>query len=390
MVQFSLLHPQNSKAEYMELTKEAQNDLSIEYICEALSEDEYERNSIRQILTSITCDEEVIAYRCDVFDDFLRFPKLREDLTSMLEKLADLREIERFQKDAEASSLWQLVNRLREMDGYVDCITQIKTTLESIDIHSRGLCELRDNVQKIYNESGFETMKSDIVDTLAKAQRLKSITLGVNLDALLRPKTVGVVSLNDKEFTDSGILKRFMKFANNNSELNHGNDVSGFLSFHPANPSTSGFGLGKVVTGAQQDVNQVYNSSLTGADPLSDALKKVVSDILRRTVNDIKAMLNKYVNINGYSFVMLMPEIVFYIRFAELVEKIKASGVPICKANVLPTSERKYFAKNIYNLKLGIKKASGENLDIVTNDFDFDDNRRIYILTGPNRAEKQR
>lgn len=219
---------------------------------------------------------------------------------------------------------------------------------------------------------------------------MKSITLGVNLDALLRPKTVGVVSLNDKEFTDSGILKRFMKFANNNSELNHGNDVSGFLSFHPANPSTSGFGLGKVVTGAQQDVNQVYNSSLTGADPLSDALKKVVSDILRRTVNDIKAMLNKYVNINGYSFVMLMPEIVFYIRFAELVEKIKASGVPICKANVLPTSERKYFAKNIYNLKLGIKKASGENLDIVTNDFDFDDNRRIYILTGPNRAEKQR
>ena len=111
---------------------------------------------------------------------------------------------------------------------------------------------------------------------------------------------------------------------------------------------------------------------------------------MRRTVNDIKAMLNKYVNINGYSFVMLMPEIVFYIRFAELVEKIKASGVPICKANVLPTSERKYFAKNIYNLKLGIKKASGENLDIVTNDFDFDDNRRIYILTGPNRAEKQR
>ena len=29
MEQFSLLHPQNSKAEYMELTKEAQNDLSI-------------------------------------------------------------------------------------------------------------------------------------------------------------------------------------------------------------------------------------------------------------------------------------------------------------------------------------------------------------------------
>ena len=65
------------------------------------------------------------------------------------------------------------------------------------------------------------------------------------------------------------------------------------------------------------------NSSLTGADPMSDALKNVVTDILRRTVNDIKSMLNRYVNVNGYSFVSLMPEIIFYIRFAELCDKMK-------------------------------------------------------------------
>ena len=64
----------------------------------------------------------------------------------------------------------------------------------------------------------------------------------MNLDDLLRPKSVGVISLNDKEFTDSGILKRFMKFTNRDSELHHGNDVSGFLSFHPSNPSTSSLG----------------------------------------------------------------------------------------------------------------------------------------------------
>ena len=56
---------------------------------------------------------------------------------------------------------------------------------------------------------------------------------------------------------------------------------------------------------------------------MSDALKNVVTDILRRTVNDIKSMLNRYVNVNGYSFVSLMPEIIFYIRFAELCDKMK-------------------------------------------------------------------
>ncbi len=388
MENLSLLYPQNSKAEYRTLTKEAINDLSVDFICEALTKDAYERNSIKQLLINITDDEEVIRYRCDVFDDFLRFPKLRDDLTGLLEKLNDLREIERFQKDSEASSMWQLVNRLREMGGYVDCITQIKTTLENIDVKSEGLLQLKANVQKIYNESGFPDLKKDIEDTLAKAQRLKSITLGVNLDDLLRPKTVGVISLNDKHFTDSGILKRFMKFANNNNELHEGNDVSGFISFHPANPSTTGFGMGKVVSGAQQDENHVFSADLTGADPLSDALKKVVTDILRRTVGDIKSMLNKYININGYSFVSLMPEIIFYIRFAELCDKIKQKNLPLCKAEAISKEKRDCKISGIYNIKLAIKNVNGENTDIVTNEIDFDDDKRIYILTGPNRGGK--
>ncbi len=388
MGNFSLLHPQNSKAVYRTLTKEAINDLSIDFICQALTKEPYEINSIRQLLINITDDEEVIKYRVDIFDDFLKFPKLRENLTALLEKLNDLREIERFQKDTEASSLWQLVNRLREMGGYVECITQIKNTLEEIDVKSEGLLQLKANVQKIYNDSGFPDLKKDIDDTLAKAQKLKSVTLGVNLDDLLRPKTVGVISLNDKAFTDSGILKRFMKFANREDGLHHGNDVSGFISFHPANPSTTSIGFGKMVAGAQQDVNQVFSTELTGADPMSEALKNVVTDILRRTVTDIKSMLNKYININGYSFVSLMPEIIFYIRFAELCDKIKQKNIPLCKAKINAKDERSCYADGIYNIKLAIKAVQGDEIDIVTNEFSFDDDKRIYILTGPNRGGK--
>ena len=388
MEEFSLLHPQNSKAVYRTLTKEAVNDLSIDFLCEALTKDTYERNSIKQLLINITDDEEVIKYRCDVFDDFLRFPKLREDLSALLEKLNDLRELERFHNDTEASSMWQLINRLREMGGYVDYVTQIKTTLESIDIKSEGLLQLKSRVQAIYNDSGFPELRKDIEETLAKARKFKSITLGVNLDELLRPKTVGVISLNDKEFTDSGILKRFTKFTNRESELHHGNDVSGFVSFHPANPSTSSFGFGKLVMGAQGDVNQVFRSEITGADPLSDALKKVVTDILRRTVIEIKSMLHKYVSIDGYSFISLMPEIIFYIRFAEFCDKIKEKNLPLCKAQVTDRKERSCFISDIYNIKLAVKAVSGEEVDIVTNEFSFDDNGRIYILTGPNRGGK--
>ncbi len=388
MDELSLLHPKGSKAVYRALTKEAVNDLSVDFLCEALTKDAYENNCIKQLLTSITDDEEVIRYRRDVFDDFLRFPQLRSDLTALLAKLNDLKEIERFKKDTEASSLWQIVNRLREMGGYVDCITQIKNTLESIDVRSQGLLELKAAVQAVYNDSGFPVLKQDIEDTMAMARRLRSITLGVNLDDMLRPKTVGVISLNDKEFSDSGILKRFIKFANRDSELHHGSDVSGFVSFHPANPSSTSVGFGQLVIGAQGDLNQVFRSEVTGADPLSDALKKVVTDILRRTVTEMKSMLNKYVGIEGYSFVSLMSEILFYIRFSELCEKIMEKGLPLCKAEVLNRGERSCDIKDIYNIKLAIKAVRGEDIDIVTNEFAFDDDKRIYILTGPNRGGK--
>ncbi len=385
---FSLFYPGEKEPISKTLNKEAINDLSVDFLCHALTKDAYELNSIRQLLIKLTDDEEVIRYRCDIFEDFLRFPKLRDDLTALLEKLKDLREIERFQKDTESSSIWQLVNRLRELDGYVDCITSIKNTLEELDIKSEGLLKLKANVQEIYNSSGFPVLKEDINETLNKARNLKSITLGVNFDNMLKPKTVGVVSLNDKPFTDSGLLKRFLNFASNQSEINSGTDVSGFTSYHPSNPTTASFGIGKAVAGAQQDLNQIQNSSLTGADPLSNALSNVVTDILKRTVNNIKSMLSKYTNISGYSFVELMPEIIFYIRFAQLFDKLREKNLPMCKATVVDKDARICEIKDLYNIKLGINANVENAVEIVANDFSFDDDARIYILTGPNRGGK--
>lgn len=390
--EFSLFTPQGADVTYQTLNKEALNDLSVDFLCNALTKDPYELNVIKELLINITSNEDVIKYRCDVFEDFLNFPKLRDDLTALLIKLKDLREIERFQKDTEASSLWQLINRLRELDGYTDCITAIKETLEQVDIKSEGLIKLREMVSSIYDDNGFTELKADVTELFTMVRDIKSITLGVNLDSLLRPKTVGVISINDKAFTDSGLLKRFINFASNQSELNHGNDVSVFTHFHPANPSTASFGLGTGVIGAQNELTRFENSGLTGTDPMSDALKRVVTDILKRTVNNLKSTLNKYVGNSGYTFLTLMPEITFYIRFAELMDKIRAKGFTLSKAEVLKTNDRKAFAKGIYNLKLAINAVTGENdlkaEDVIKNDISFDENARIYILTGPNRGGK--
>ena len=178
MDKFSLMYPESSDRKCETLTDEAVNDLSVEFLLDALSEDNYEKNLMRKIMVQVTDDEETIRYRRDVFDDFLKHPKLRDEMSELVKKLADLREIERFQKDQEASSLWMLINRLREIDEYVACITQLKELLEGLDIRSAGMLRLKEIVTEIYHASGFPELKKDIDETFEKAQKLRSITIG--------------------------------------------------------------------------------------------------------------------------------------------------------------------------------------------------------------------
>ncbi len=360
----------------LSMSSEAINDLSLDFIVSAITKDEFEQNIIKQLMTQIECSEELIKYRCDVFEDFLRIPKLRSNLTSLLEMLGELREIEKFKKDSDASSLWQLVNRMREINRYIDCIKELRSTLDGMDIRSQGLITLRELVGKIYEDGSFEPLQQDMEDLFKKVRQLRSVTIGVNLDDMLRPVRAGILSLNGKEFTDSGVLKRFMAMSakKDGSGIQPNDDYAHLKTFHAA---------------ASKEFKLAYDDTPTGADRLSDSIKFVVTDILDKITRNIKDVLRKHVNVSGYAFISLIPEIIFYIRWAELIEKIQAKGLPLCKAEILPVEERCIRTRDIYNLKLAIKIVSGEELKIVTNDLDFDDDiGRIFILTGPNRGGK--
>lgn len=372
---FSLFYPDNYVKSPLTMNAEAINDLSIDYIVTVLTEDSYEQNSIKQLMTQIECSRELIKYRCDVFEDFLRLPELREKLTDLLGMLGELRELEKFKKDSDASSLWQLINRLREINRYIDCIKTLKSTLEKLELHSAGLQRLRKLVTDIYNDGSFEPLRQDIADAFEQARQLKSVTIGVNLDNMLRPMRAGILSLNSKEFTDSGVLKRFMAIsAKKDGGVLPGNDYAHLKSFHPA---------------SSKEFKLAYDDVPTGQDRLSDSMKQVVTEIMARIVGNIKDVLRKHVNVNGYTFISLMPEIIFYIRWAELVDKIQAKGLPMCKAEILPVENREIEATDLYNLKLAIKVVNGEDINIVTNKIEFnDDVGRIFILTGPNRGGK--
>lgn len=363
MQEFSLLYPKDERSEYIQLGEDAINDLSVQFICERLSENVFDQNIIKNIMTKLERNPAVIRYRRDVFDDIYHYPDLRETIKKLLEQLDFLKELERSVKDNNAPPIWQLINRLQELDVYINCISGIYESLSKHDIRSDGLLRLKEFVSAVYNESGFEHLHEDIKDLVKQTGSIKSMSLGVNLDSRLMPVEVGIVSINTKSFSRPGLLNNFINFYSKQDELNNGTGFDGMTKIHT---------VGKV----------------SGEDPLMSNLSRVVTEMLSHTVKQLKTKLGKYTNISGYSLTKLIPEFIFYIRWADYLEKIAAKGLPLCKPEVLDNRVREIHSKGLYNLKLAIQNVEGKEQEIVGNELLMDAEHRIYIMTGPNRGGK--
>ena len=363
MDDFSLLYPCGKKPAFSTLGSDACNDLSLDFICEHITENDYEQNIIKKMMTKLESDPEVVRYRCDIFDDILRFPNLRDKISDLLEQLDYLRQLEKSVKDQTAAPVWQLINRLHELEIYVNCISGINECLTENPINSEGLKKMKDYVSSVYNESGFEQLNEDISGLVSEVGQIKSVSVGVNLDHHLRPVEVGIVSLNDTPFTRPGLLDKFLGFTAKKNNIRQGASFEGMTKIHT---------VGKAA----------------GDDPLMNNLSRVMTEMLGSTVKQLKNTLAKYVNVSGYSLTKLIPEFIFYIRWAQYVDKLIAAGLPMSKPIICEKSERCMRSQDIYNLKLGMQIVSGKKLDIICNDFEFSKEHGIYIMTGPNRGGK--
>ena len=80
----------------------------------------------------------------------------------------------------------------------------------------------------------------------------------------------------------------------------------------------------------------------------------------------------------------ILPEIEFVTRAVELAHTLKGKGYPLVEPVLLPASEKAFSAKGLYNPAVALKIED----TVVDNDLEFDDEGRIFVLSGPNRGGK--
>lgn len=396
---FSILYPYKSETTYKQLSAETLHDLGLDTVCKSLTDDAKEQKMIMNVISQMTADPRVCEYRQKVFADILALPELREKMTELFDKMEFIRNFGSMHKSSdEELGLWHLFHRLDELSDYIKCVEAMRECLSDERIQSQGLKDLRENINELYDEAYFAEMKKDIAALKLKASDVQSVTLGINVNERFEAVSMGLVSVNSKPFKKSGIVSNFADAISRQDKINDTSDWDGDMHYHQIDKQNTA----NVASFIEKfgGFNAVRNNSFVdgriratvvrtpdddGASNSTFYLETILNKMLGSLVKKLRDTLTKYANVAIVNISQLIPEFVYYIRFAEFIGRLTDAGARFCEANVADGGAD-MKARGFYNLKLALTLE--DKSEIVPNDLDFDAEHTLYILTGANRGGK--
>ena len=355
-LRLSLLYPSEASQIYHE-DPHNRPDIS-DTVCEELGLNEIFGLKSSSLESFFTSDPEVIAYRQQTVRDLLELPELLQTLSGIHPILDDIRELRRLDNDNTATADSYLYS-ITEIELYVSCLDTLKSGFDGIKDRIKGEAfkRLCDFVTELTESEYYAELNKKLAALTERVHEVKSITIGVNLDREYRPESAAVISVNSEKFKSGKLLDKILR-------LSFRNDAFTTIS------ELSAFGKGQSEN-KQEALNGAFNAA--------------IEDVFRSSVRGWRSIVADYVIENTDFLLRLLPEIEFISRAAELVTRLsKREGCNMVYPELASVSEKAFSATELYTPRV----ALAINDEIVTNSFGFDDDARIYVLTGPNRGGK--
>ena len=304
----------------------------------------------------VTASEEIIRYRQEIFADMLENEQIGRTLSRLVPVLFDIMELRRLGADSGDTA------------DYLSSMTEIELYISSIDVLYEGLCgegvaykstafsRLQSYIKELVESDYYAELNERLAELTGRVREIRSVTIGVNLDAQLRPREAGVLSINPGSFRPGDTLHKIMRMSLKEDEYTCIADLVPF--------------------GKKQTENQ--------KTALSHAFNSAINDVYRQSLRSWKRIVQAYVLENTDFLLGLLPEFEFLLKGTNLMRALQIKGNALCVPDIRPVSERAFCAKGLYNPTVALKVDD----PIVTNDIDFDSKATIYVLTGPNRGGK--
>ena len=152
----SILFPRQDEVVYRQLPDTVWHDLGLDAVTEKVAQRPEEAELIRRVMTSLTADPAVSAFRCDVFRDILKHPEIRERMMKLLQQVKTFYDYGIVNRGAgDETGLWDLMHRLEEYHDYILTVEALRECLSDKDLSSEGLRGLWTEVDRICRDNGF-------------------------------------------------------------------------------------------------------------------------------------------------------------------------------------------------------------------------------------------
>ena len=304
-----------------------------------------------------TCDPEVILYRQDTFGDMIENPELSHILLKMIPLLNDITELRRMSSDSAASTEAYLYS-ITEVELYTSLLDLLRDNLIPLapKFKSTAFRRFAERINTLTGSEYYKNLNDQLKELTSRVREIKSVTIGVNFDSQLRASRAGVLSINNEYFKSGELLDKMLRLDFKNDEM---------TCIAPLIPFKKG----------QSDNQQ---------NALANAFNGAINDVFRQSIRSWKKVIQHYVLENTDFLIRLMPEIEFVTKATELLMRLKERGCPLCHPVIKPMSEKAFEAKGLCNPIVAMKLDA----PVVPNDFKFDEDGMIYVLTGPNRGGK--
>lgn len=347
----SLLYPEicaNTSESNGILTQDNAEQLELYYLIDLKSCD---------VCDFLTDDPEIIKYRQQTFVDTLNNEELCSVLNKMIPLLSDIKDLRRMSTETYESTESYLYS-ITEIELYTSLLELLKEKLLPMapKFTSPAFKRFADRIKELTESEYYRNLNEQLAALTSRTREIKSITVGVNLDDQLRPEHAGVLSINSEPFKSGELIDKILT-------LNFKKDDMTCIA--PLTPFRK---------------TQSENQQLA----LSYAFNTAINEVFKSSVKGWKKIIQGYVLENTDFLLRMTSEIEFVTKATDLLKELKSRGCTLVNPEIREKSERSFSASDLVNPIVTLKLDS----DIVPNDFSFDKNGMIYVITGPNRGGK--
>ncbi len=349
------------------LSTQAAGDLDLLPIVQALSGGEADRmRFVTEVLAELPTDTAVIARRADVLTNLLDEPELCRRLRSLLPLLSRVVRERRRPIFGVEWSAGEVVDRLGDLEMYVDAALGLATALSGPQLAAAALVDLRDAVRALVATPEFAALRQELPELQRQLSDMQSITIGVNVSHDLRPESATILSIDGQKIEGrGGVLSRLFGQARAKE------------------------GITRLRGGTGVDFRAFFPPMAPNAYGTENELVRDLQRLIDRVVTPLGKSIERYVWVQTRAFAALEAELSFLLNGVTLVERLRAAGLPTCRPQIAPIEERVCTMQDGYNASLALRTARSTDTRIVTNTVSFEPvGGMVWVLTGPNRGGK--